>query len=410
MNEARSLKVVIIGAGAAGLAAARELVRVGVDTLVVEARNRIGGRAWTVSDGPCPLDLGCGWLHSADRNPWGRIAEDLGFTVDRTPPAWGRQHGDIGFSPTEQAEFHVASRALYERTEAAALTGIDRPASTYLEVNNPWNPLLNAVGTYIHGVELDRVSIIDYGRYSDSEVNWRIREGYGAAIAAFGQTVPVRLNCAVSVIDHAGRDIRLVTSQGDIAAQKVIVTVPPSVIAAERLRFSPTLPEKLAASHGLPLGVANKLMLEVTEPRAWPRDGHVIGHIDRVGTGSYHLRPLGRPTVEGYFGGELAKELEEEGLAAFTAFALDELAGLFGAAVRTKLKPMVSTAWHADFHSLGSYSCALPGHADDRACLAAPVDGRLFFAGEACSQHDFSTAHGAYMTGIAAARALLGMG
>jgi monoamine oxidase len=239
-------------------------------------------------------------------------------------------------------------------------------------------------------------------------VNWRVREGYGALIAAFGRDVPVRTNCPVTLVDHSGRDIRLVTPLGDVVAQKVIVTVPPTLIAAERLRFAPALPDKLAAAHGLPLGVANKLMLAVTAPDDMPQEGHVFGRIDRVDTASYHLRSLGRPTIEGYFGGELAKDLERGGIEAFQAFALDELTGLFGSEIRTKLKPIVSTAWHGDPFSLGSYSHALPGHADDRAQLAAEVDQRVYFAGEACSRHDFSTAHGAYRTGVEAARAIIG--
>jgi len=104
-----SFNVVIIGAGAAGLGAARTLVDAGVDTLVLEARGRIGGRAWTVVHGGIPLDLGCGWLHSADRNPWRSITEDLGLAVDRTPSPWGRQRPAIGFEPEEQAALHAAS-------------------------------------------------------------------------------------------------------------------------------------------------------------------------------------------------------------------------------------------------------------------------------------------------------------
>ena len=111
--------------------------------------------------------------------------------------------------------------------------------------------------------------------------------------------------------------------------------------------------------------------------------------------------------VEGFFGGACAGVLEREGPAGFVAFALDELAGLFGTEIRQHLVPLVTTAWRADPWALGAYSHALPGHADDRARWAAPVDGRLFFAGEACSRHDFSTVHGAYRTGLEAAHAIL---
>ncbi|MDQ0391439.1 flavin monoamine oxidase family protein [Labrys monachus] len=402
-----SLPTIVIGAGAAGLAAARALIDAGVDTLVLEARARIGGRAWTVRHAGMPLDLGCGWLHSADRNPFRAIAEQQGFTLDPTAPTWDRQYGNLGFSQSDQAAFHRASEAFYARIEAAAAGNADAPASDYLEPGNRWNGLLDAVSTYINGVEFDRLSVVDYARYADTGVNWRVREGYGALIAAYGRDVPTRLDCHVRLVDHGGRDVRLETSQGVVVAQTVIVTVPPTLLATESIRFSPALPRKLGAAHNIALGVADKLLLAVEDPASLPRDAHLFGRTDRVGTGGYSLQPLGRPVIEGYFGGELAKALEQGGLPAFTAFALEELEGLFGADVLKGLSPIAATAWHGDPHSLGSYSQALPGHADERALLAEPIPERLYFAGEACSRHDFSTAHGAYRTGVAAAEALL---
>src|SRR6516165_4091837 len=101
--------VVIVGAGAAGIAAARRLARSGLSVMALEATARIGGRAWTCNVAGLPLDLGCRWLHSADRNPWTRIAETAGLTIDRRTPAWGRQHGDLGFPQAEQA---AATQAL----------------------------------------------------------------------------------------------------------------------------------------------------------------------------------------------------------------------------------------------------------------------------------------------------------
>jgi len=169
------------------------------------------------------------------------------------------------------------------------------------------------------------------------------------------------------------------------------------------LRFTPDLPAKREAAAGLPLGLADKVLLTIDQPDALPVDGHLFGAVDRVGTGSYHLRPLGRPVVEGYFGGALAAELEAGGEAAFAAFAIDELAALLGADIRPRLNLLTATAWRADPFARGSYSYARPGHVPARPVLAAPVDDRLFFAGEACSVHDFSTAHGAYKTGLAAA-------
>jgi monoamine oxidase len=143
--------------------------------------------------------------------------------------------------------------------------------------------------------------------------------------------------------------------------------------------------------------------MAVDTPGLLPMDGHLIGNPNRTATGSYHLRPFGRPLIEGFFGGRLAHELEAAGPGAFFDFAIAELVDLFGSGIRARVRPLVETGWARDPLAQGSYSYALPGHADARGTLAAPVDGRLFFAGEACSPHDFTTAHGAYLTGVEAA-------
>ena len=138
-------------------------------------------------------------------------------------------------------------------------------------------------------------------------------------------------------------------------------------------------------------------------PRNSRTDTRLFGRIDRAGTGAYHFRPFGRPQIEVYFGGRLASALEAGGEGAFFDFAVAELTNLLGTAFARRISPIQIHRWGADPFSRGSYSFALPGHADCRQALAEPVDDRLFFAGEACSRGDFSTAHGAFVTGIAAA-------
>ncbi|WP_181706605.1 flavin monoamine oxidase family protein [Chthonobacter rhizosphaerae] len=393
---------VVIGAGAAGLGAARRLAEAGVPHLVLEARNRVGGRAHTVAAlGSFPIDLGCEWLHSGDRNPWTALAEASGFTVDRSPPGWGEQAGGVGFAPGEVEAFNAALGAFYEAVGEDPDTE-DRPASTLLTAGNRWNPLIEAVNSYVSGTDTARTSVRDLARYADTEVNWRVLEGYGALIAHHAAGLPVVLDCPVLSIDHSGPLVRVETARGAVACRAVVVTLPSGLIARGEPRFVPALPDKQAAAAGLPLGVADKVFLSVTPAADIPR-GHVFGRPDRAGTGSYHLFPHGRPLIEGFYGGDCARDLEAGGPDAFESFAREELAGLFGSAVLRHLGPLAATAWAADPHALGSYSTALPGHADDRARLAGPVDGRLFFAGEATSPNDFSTAHGAYESGRRAA-------
>ena len=409
---AQEVDVVVIGAGAAGLAAARRLGAHPVSVLVLEAGDRVGGRAVTLRQHPgLALDLGCGWLHSADRNPWCAIAGECGFTVDRTRPSWGEQFRDLGFPRADQRAYQAASAAFHERLDEAAAGEPDRAAGELLEPANRWNALIDAISTYVSGAELDRVSVHDLGRYHDTGINWRVREGYGTAIAAYGAEVPVVLGTPATRVDHGGSRIRVETPRGTVEARAAIVTVSTEVIAREGLRFGPALPEKVEAASGLPLGLANKLFLELDEPQAFPPEGHLLGSTDRVGTGSYLLRPLGQPVIEAFFGGRLARDLEGGGRAAFEAFALDELAGLLGSGIRTRARAIAHSAWGLDPHVHGSYSYARPGCATFRERLAEPVGDRLFFAGEGCSTHDFSTAHGAYRTGVLAAdRALAALG
>jgi len=400
--------VAIIGAGAAGLGAARALENSGLSILVLEARDRVGGRGHTIMATPAiTFDLGCGWLHSADRNSFVAIAERLNFEIDKTRPPWREQSFDAGFPLAERIDFMRALDAFYDRAEEAAETARDSAASAYLEAGNRWNPMIDALSTYINGSELDQVSNLDMNAYEDSEINWRVRRGYGALMAAYGAALPLGLNTQVTLIDHSGTRVRIETSNGTLSAGKVIVTVPTNLIAEETIRFHPALPGKVNTARGLPLGLADKVMLALDEPEALPKDGNLRGATMRTAMGSFHLRPFGQPCIEGYFGGRFARELEDAGEGALAAQSINEIAALLGNDYRRKLKPLAESRWAHDPFARGSYSHALPGHAGDRAVLAAPVDGRLFFAGEATSPNFFSTAHGARDSGERAAQEVM---
>jgi monoamine oxidase len=332
------------------------------------------------------------------------MARALGFDVDETLPGWGSRLIRMGYSESQQDDWFRTREAFYERLEAAAAEP-DRAAVTLLEPGNRWNEMLNAISTFANSVELDRLSAHDYNRYDSTDVNWRVREGYGALVARFGADAPVRLDMPVRRIDWSARVVALETDAGTVRAKTNILTVPPSVIAAGGTAFAPALPpRKLAAAHGLPLGDDNKLFFALSGD--WPEIGsnwHVLGSTERTRTAVYQVRAMGHPVVEMFAGGELARDLERAGVAGMAAFGADELAGRFGNRIRSCLRPLVGSAWSDDPYARGSYSYALPGHAGDRAVWAEPVGERLFFAGEAVSPHDFSTTHGAYLSGLDAA-------
>jgi monoamine oxidase len=410
MSLPSSVDIAIIGAGAAGLGAAHALKDSGLSVIVLEARDRVGGRGHTIVAAPdTTFDLGCGWLHSADKNSFVKIAEQLDFDIDKTRPPW-REQSDAGFPKLERAEFIEEIDAFYDRVEEAAKLGREGPANAYLEPGNRWNPMIDAISTYANGAELDRVSVMDLDAYEDTGINWRVRRGYGALMAAYGAQLPRALNCEVKLIDHSGKHVRLETSKGALTADKVIVTVPTNLIAEQAIRFHPALPAKVDAAAGLPLGLADKVMLALDEPEVLPKDGNLRGATMRTKMGSFHLRPFGQASIEGYFGGRFARELEDAGNGALAAEAINEIAALLGNDYRRKLKPLAESRWSHDPFARGSYSHALPGQAGKRAVLAAPVDSRLFFAGEATSPNFFSTAHGARDSGERAAAEVLAAG
>lgn len=408
MMPMSDVEVVVVGGGAAGIAAARRLSDASIRSLILEARPRLGGRAWTVTDGSgFALDLGCGWLHSADRNPWREIAQEQGATIDKTPPSWMRPGLEIGFPRREQSEFQEALDAFFARLERVAQNEVDVSGAAALEKGGRWNGLINALSTYISGAEWDKVSAKDFDRYRQSGLNWRVIEGLGSVVSRHGADLPCVLDCRVIGIDHGGKRLRIETEKGAITADQVVVAVPVSLLAKGQLAFTPALPQKTEAAQGLPLGLDDKLFMALEGAREFVQDVRLFGRTDRAATGAYQFRPLGRPQIEAYFGGKLAAELEANGDGAFFDFAVSELTALLGSDFRHRLKPVCVHRWGLDPYSLGSYSFALPGSADCRQVLAEPVEERLFFAGEACSVSDFSTAHGAWQTGVAAAERVI---
>jgi monoamine oxidase len=404
--------VAVIGAGAAGIGAMRRLAEANaVSVLGLEARDRVGGRVNTIAPAGFALDRGAEWLHSADRNPLSPIAQRLGFNVHRRPPEWTSRLQRSGETPEAEADWLATREQQSRARRQAALGPDDRPLASTLVPGCRWNQLLDATSTWGNGAELDRVSLKDYVRYDthSTNVNWRLGEGYGRLFEKLAAGLPVVLETPVVHIDHRGHRIRLDTTRGTVSAARVILTVPTTIIADEVIRFDPPLEDKIAAASGLPLGVDDKLFiaLDTKETDGLVEGGFLVGSTNRRETMNYQLRPLGRPAIYCFFGGRFAAAMEAEGPAAMFAFAADELTNILGGDIRRHISPLAATAWQQDPWSRGSYSYALPGHADDRAILAAPVDDRLFFAGEATSAHDFSTAHGAYLSGLAAAEATL---
>lgn len=405
MNEP---DVAIIGAGAAGIGAARKLAAGGLKTLLLDALPRAGGRAFTQSALGMPFDLGCGWLHSGDRNPWTQIAEKLGFEVDRSASAWGSQFLDLGFTPAQQ---NAARDAFARWTEHVATTPpVSDIAAGALDPTGLWTNYLQALSGYISGDELERISCKDYTAYDEASTgfNWRVPVGYGTVVtASIPANTALSLLTPVQSVSVDNTRVVLETTAGSVRARAVIVTASTNVLAGGSIRWPSSLDPWRDAASRLPLGYNEKLFLEIVGSSPFEDETHIIGDPHDATTGSYYIRPFGRPVIECFLGGAGARVVAEQGSKAAFARATDQLVALFGNDVLHKIRPLLASEWTRTPSIGGAYSHALPGQADARAALARPFDGRLFFAGEATHTTDFSTAHGAFQSGVRAAEEVI---
>jgi monoamine oxidase len=396
--------IVIVGGGAAGIGAARRVAAAGRSALLLEATSRLGGRAWTCDVAGLSLDLGCGWLHSADRNPWTRIAETSAFVVDRREPAWGVQYRDLGFSRAEQAAARQAFAA-WSKRRTTMPPASDRGADA-LASGCEWNAYLQALSGFINGAGLESISVADSTAYDAASTgcNWRVPAGYGTLIAAsMPLTVALRLSTPAQSIDLDAAGVNVATRAGTVRAQAAILTVSTAVLAGNAIGLPAALDDWRHAAAGLPLGRNEKLFLEIVGDGPFAPETHVLGSPRDARTGAYYIRPFGWPIIECFFGSDGAGMVEDRGPAGGFAYAIDQLATLFGSGVRQSLRPLIASGWSRMTFVGGAYSHALPGHAAARSELARPFEQRLFFAGEATHRYDFSTAHGAYDSGLRAA-------
>ncbi len=402
--------VIVIGAGAAGLAAARRLVDVGLEVAVLEARNRIGGRAWTIEARPgLPVDMGCEWLHCADRNPMVAVARDLGFEVDEHPEFWSTRTSRIRLGPESYADFERAVIDFWDAIRECGETNRDIACSELVDRQSPWYPWLDSAMGRIAGASLDEVSALDQARVMETDINWRLPGGYGSVIARYGRDLPVTLEAPVSRVDGSGPAVAVESKKGRLTTRAVIVAIPTSLIADEAIRFDPPLPvAKLEAANNLPLGNDAKVFLATEgQPFGGQYDMQYGGPFENKDSGHFQIHPHRRPIVEAYFGSTLARDLEAAGPEAMAAHAIDELVHVFGGSVRDGLTLLAASAWTGDPWVRGAYSYAKPGWADGRKILAEPHDERVYFAGEACSLTDAASCHGAYQNGLDTAEALL---
>lgn len=397
--------VVVIGAGAAGLAAAKTLRAAGVSFAVLEAMDRIGGRAWTTStDFGVPFDIGCAWLHAADRNP---------FFADARSAGWTLQHHDMAldhlwFGGRRASEAEMAQMREAEAALAACIAAHDSPDDRlsslianchYLRANSTF------CGPMDFGADDDEISVTDFKLAADLDPNYFTKEGFGALIHHWGADVPVTLSAPVRQIRYDGAGVEVSGAFGQIRARAAIVTVSTGVLQYEGIRFAPALPPEVQeAIFDLPMGLLTKIPLAVSGTRLGLEafDDLLIERHARHDV--YFLAfPFDLDLMVGFVGGDFAWEMEAAGQEAAVDFATDRLADLFGSDIRRHVTHGSMTRWSGERNVRGAYAVARPGKSAARATLAEPVADRIWFAGEALAGPLMQTAAGARLSGEAVA-------
>jgi len=395
--------VAIVGAGSAGIAAARHLLSHGLTVTVLEARNRIGGRTVTRRFKGHPVDLGAHWLHEGRINPLVKLGRVRGEPLRRAPVyrhffVHGRPGGRDERAALDHA-FAMAERAMTQ----AAMAPEDPPAASALPPMGPQGRRVATIHGLVSGRPLDEVSLHDFlsMEYAD---NLFIAGGFGAYLHRLGHDLPVRLGAVVHAIDWSGQGVTIDSSAGTLRAGAVIVTAPMAVLQQDGIRFAPALPKAVnEAVHGFTPGVYEHVILHWPDSpfRGADRLASLTGTrrqppglLTRIDGTPFHFFELDQPT---------AASFDRRDAEAPYRYAREVLAEHFGHRAIRNLSAVHATAWRHDPWSRASWAVVPPGLYAIRDVLKAPVGERIWFAGEALSRPQWGTAGGAWAEGERAA-------
>jgi monoamine oxidase len=407
----READIVVIGAGAAGIAAARRIQAANRKVIVVEAEGRLGGRCWT--DGTSfdvPFDRGARWLHNPDNNPMIRLARSGGLDI---AAASSGQKIRIGrrFARAGETEYFLAALVRANRAiDEAARGRVDVSCASVLPKDlGEWAGTAEFVlGPSSLGKDLRDISAMDRARSQDRSVLIGCRQGVGTLIGKLAEPVPAALSTPVSHIGWSGRDVSVETPAGRIAARAAILTVSTNVLAAGTIRFTPELPKRqLDAAAKLSLGSYDRIAVQLPgNPLGLSRDETVIEQSNSTRTALLSANIQGSALCTIDVAGSFGSDLSAQGEKAMVAFAVEWLTKLFGSELASIVKKSSATRWNASPFTLGAMSVAPPGFQASRKILTEPI-GNLFLAGEAAHETLWGTVDGAWESGERAAEAAL---
>ncbi len=407
----READIVVIGAGAAGIAAARRVMAANRKVIVVEAASQIGGRCLTdISTFDVPFDRGARWMHNPDINPMIRLGRAAGLEIATVPQGQkiriGRRYARAG----EIEEFLAVSVRANRAIDDASRRGDVSCAAVLPKDLGDWAGTVEfTLGAGATGKDLKDVSVVDKVRGQDrSNSPVACRQGLGTLIGRLGNQVPLSLSTPASRISWSNRDVMVETPAGKIVARAAIVTVSSNVLTAGNIKFSPDIPKRhLDAAAKLSLGSYDHIALQLPgNPMGLGRDDVIVEQSNSTRTALLFANMGSSSLCSIDVAGSFGRDLASQGEPAMVAFAVEWLTKLFGSEVAAAVKKSSATRWNTSPFVLGAMSVAAPGGQGSRKILSEPF-GCMFLAGEATHETLWGTVDGAWESGERAAEAAL---
>jgi len=407
----READIVVIGAGAAGIAAARRIMAANRKVIVVEATGQIGGRCLTdTATFETPFDRGARWMHNPDTNPMIRLARGAGLDISAAPLGQkiriGRRYARAGETEEFLAALVRANRAIDDASRGKADVSC---ASVVPKELGDWAGTAEFVlGASFTGKDLKDVSAMDKARAQDRNAAIACHQGLGTLIAKLGADVPLSLSTPANHIVWNGRDVTVETQAGRIAARAAIITVSSNVLAAGNIKFTPDLPKRqFDAAARLSLGSYDRIALQLPgNPMGLSRDDVIIEQSNSTRTALLFADLSGSSLCVIDVAGSFGRDLSNQGEPAMAAFAVEWLTKLFGSDAASAVRKTSATRWNSAPFALGAMSVAAPGGQPSRKILTEPI-GCMFLAGEATHETLWGTVDGAWDSGERAAEAAL---
>ena len=411
---AGEVDVIIVGAGAAGIAAARQISTAGRSFTLLEATARIGGRCVTETRSfGVPFDRGAHRIHLPDVNPLTKLASRTGLEIYPAPAGQRLRIGRRNARENEIEDF-VSATVRAERTIGEAARGridIDCARALPKDIDNWRSSVEFTLGPYSSAKDLSEISALDFSRSVQRDNGAFCRQGYGALLAKLAEGIPVELETPVTQVDTSGQaaPVQATTPRGTISGRYMIVTASTNVLASDRIRFDRGLPKRhLDAIEKLKLGSFDHIALELPgNPLGLRHDDLMLEKSSGPRTAALLANMSGTSIALIEIGGRFGQQLAVQGDKAMIEFTVEWLTGLFGTDMKRAVRRTQTTHWNTEPWTLGAFSSASPGGQWARKALMEPIRDRVYFAGEAAHETLWGTVGGAWESGERAAQAVL---